>query len=45
LAFVFWRLSARLVTSGPAFLVGLFVELGAWARAAARARVARHTRR
>jgi hypothetical protein len=35
---VWWRLPARLVTSGPAFLVGLLVEMAVFARGAARAR-------
>jgi hypothetical protein len=37
----FSRLAARLVTSGPAFFLGLLVEMAAYARGALRARRAR----
>ncbi|HEY2006666.1 MAG TPA: hypothetical protein VGG87_09450 [Solirubrobacteraceae bacterium] len=35
---VLWPIAARLVTSGPAFLVGLLVEMAVFARGVARAR-------
>jgi hypothetical protein len=40
---VFWRVPARVVTSGPAFLIGLLVEMALFARRAARARRRRNS--